>query len=147
MPSFAGVPFFTEEKAALPDPETPKARRKGTVTVMKLLLRLSREAIRYKYLYVVAIFSTFCLTLINLIAPRVLSRMTGIVSGGVDRDGLKDIGVLTVVLVFSGSCSAFSATIWRTRRPGIWWAICARRPTTSWSTCISGIFTTSRPAI
>ncbi|MBR5742779.1 MAG: ABC transporter ATP-binding protein, partial [Clostridia bacterium] len=66
---------------------------------MKLLLRLSREAIRYKYLYVVAIFSTFCLTLINLIAPRVLSRMTGIVSGGVDRDGLKTIGILTAILV------------------------------------------------
>ncbi|MBR0143617.1 MAG: ABC transporter ATP-binding protein [Clostridia bacterium] len=66
---------------------------------MKLLLRLSREAIRYKHLYIIAILSTFCLTLINLIAPRVLSRMTGIVSGGVDRDALQDIGVLTLILV------------------------------------------------
>ena len=66
---------------------------------MKLLLRLSREAIRYKYLYVIAILSTFCLTVINLAAPRVLSRMTGIVSAGVGRDALRDIAVLTAILV------------------------------------------------
>ena len=66
---------------------------------MKLLLRLSREAIRYKKLYVIAILSTFCLTVVNLAAPRVLSRMTGIVSDGVTEDGLKTIWVLTAALV------------------------------------------------
>ncbi|MBR2264581.1 MAG: ABC transporter ATP-binding protein, partial [Firmicutes bacterium] len=66
---------------------------------MKLLLRLSREAIRYKKLYVIAILSTFCLTVVNLAAPRVLSRMTGIVSNGVTKDGLKTIWVLTAALV------------------------------------------------
>ena len=66
---------------------------------MKLLLRLSREAIRYKNLYIVAILSTLCLTLVNLAAPRVLSRMTGIVSSGVDEAGLRQIAVLTAVLV------------------------------------------------
>ncbi len=66
---------------------------------MKLLLRLSREAIRYKKLYVIAILSTFCLTVVNLAAPRVLSRMTGIVSNGVTEDGLKTIWVLTAALV------------------------------------------------
>ncbi len=35
---------------------------------MKMLLRLSREAIRYKALYVIAILSTFALTAVNLAA-------------------------------------------------------------------------------
>ncbi len=66
---------------------------------MKLLLRLSKEAIRYKNLYIVAILSTLCLTVVNLAAPRVLSRMTGIVSGGVDASGMQTIGLLTMILV------------------------------------------------
>ena len=51
---------------------------------MKMLWRLSREAIRYKTLYVIAILSTLALTGINLAAPKVLSAMTGIVERGVD---------------------------------------------------------------
>ncbi len=66
---------------------------------MKLLWRLSREAGRYKKLYVAAILSTLCLTLINLAAPRALSAMTGIVSRGVDEASLRQIGVLTGILV------------------------------------------------
>ena len=66
---------------------------------MKLLWKLSREAIRYKGLYFFAIFATLGLTLVNLAAPRVLSRMTGIVSEGVSQDGLRTIGVLVVILV------------------------------------------------
>ena len=66
---------------------------------MKLLWRLSHEAIRYKKLYIVAILSTFCLTLVNLAAPRLLSRMTGIVSNGVTESGLKTIWLLTAALV------------------------------------------------
>ena len=66
---------------------------------MKLLLKLSREAIRYKKLYIVAILSTLCLTVVNLAAPRVLSRMTGIVSGGVTESGLSTILQLTLILI------------------------------------------------
>ncbi len=66
---------------------------------MKLLWRLSREAIRYKTLYMIAILSTLLLTVVNLTAPKVLSAMTGIVEGGVDEAGLKRIGWLTIVLV------------------------------------------------
>ncbi len=66
---------------------------------MKLLFRLSREAIRYKNLYIVAIFSTFGLTLVNLAAPKALSAMTGIVEKGVTRDSLPLIGYLTLALV------------------------------------------------
>ncbi len=66
---------------------------------MKLLFRLSKEAIRYKSLYIIAILSTFMLTVINLAAPRALSAMTGIVSDGVDEEGMNRILKLTVVLI------------------------------------------------
>ena len=66
---------------------------------MKLLWRLSREAIRYKTLYVFAILSTLCLTLVNLAAPRALSAMTGIVSRGMEDSSMVLIGRLTVALI------------------------------------------------
>ncbi len=66
---------------------------------MKLLLRLSREAVRYKKLYVIAILSTLCLTGVNLAAPKVLSAMTGIVEKGVTPAGMQEILMLTAVLV------------------------------------------------
>ena len=56
---------------------------------MKILLRLSRDAIRYKTLYVIAILSTLCLTGVNLAAPRALSAMTGVVERGVDEAGMR----------------------------------------------------------
>lgn len=66
---------------------------------MKLLLRLSKEAVRYRLLYVIAIFSNLMLTVINLAAPKALSEMTGIVSNGVDENGMKRIWILTAVLI------------------------------------------------
>ena len=66
---------------------------------MKILLKLSKEAIRYRGLYVIAILSTFMLTVINLAAPKVLSAMTGIVSEGIDKAGMNRIMHLTVILV------------------------------------------------
>jgi len=65
---------------------------------MKLLLKLSREAIRYRGLYVIAILATLGLTAVNLAAPRVLSAMTGVVERGVDEQGLARIGQLTAAL-------------------------------------------------
>ncbi len=65
---------------------------------MKLLLKLSREAVRYKGLYVAAILATLCLTIVNLAAPRVLSAMTGIVSRGVDASAFKAIIRLALIL-------------------------------------------------
>lgn len=58
---------------------------------MKMLWRLSREAIRYRSLYVIAILSTLLLTAVNLAAPKVLSSMTGIVERGVDEEGIRRI--------------------------------------------------------
>jgi ATP-binding cassette subfamily B protein len=71
--------------------------RRGNL--MKMLWRLSREAIRYRTLYIIAILSTLSLTAVNLAAPKVLSRMTGIVSDGVTEAGMKTILVLTAILV------------------------------------------------
>ncbi len=66
---------------------------------MNLLLRLSKEAVRYKKLYVIAILSTLCLTGVNLAAPKVLSSMTGIVEKGVDAQGMQTIFKLTGILI------------------------------------------------
>jgi ATP-binding cassette subfamily B protein len=53
--------------------------------MIKTLWRLSREAIRYRMLYIIAILSTLALTAVNLAAPKLLSAMTGIVEAGVDQ--------------------------------------------------------------
>ena len=49
---------------------------------MKMLWKLTREAARYKLLYVTAILATLGLTVVNLAAPRVLSSLTGVVETG-----------------------------------------------------------------
>ena len=67
--------------------------------MIKTLWRLSREAIRYRKLYFVAILSTLALTAVNLTAPKLLSAMTGIVESGVNEEGLHTIGLLTAALV------------------------------------------------
>ena len=72
--------------------------RKET-TAMKMLWKLSREAIRYRGLYILAILATLSLTFVNLAAPKVLSAMTGIVQAGVDEKGMDQILRLTAILV------------------------------------------------
>lgn len=66
---------------------------------MKLLWRLGKEAIKYKTLYVIAIISTFALTVVNLAAPKILSSITAIVEVGMAEDSLKKISVLTGILI------------------------------------------------
>ena len=66
---------------------------------MKLLWKLSKEASRYRGLYVIAILATLSLTIINLAAPKVLSSMTAIVEQGVTEEGLSRIGQLTLILL------------------------------------------------
>ena len=67
--------------------------------MFRTLLRLSREAVRYRMLYFVAVLSTLALTVVNLAAPKILSAMTGIVETGVSVSGLHRIGVFTVILI------------------------------------------------
>ena len=46
---------------------------------MKLLLKMSKSAGKYKVIYIIAILSTLVLTAISLAAPRLLSQMTAVV--------------------------------------------------------------------
>ena len=66
---------------------------------MKTLWKLTKEAARYKGLYIIAIFSTLSLTAINLAAPKVLSAMTGIVGKGVNDATLATIKRLALILL------------------------------------------------
>ena len=66
---------------------------------MKTLWKLTKEAARYKVLYVVAILSTLALTFVNLTAPKVLSAMTGVVERGVDDAALSTIMKLALALL------------------------------------------------
>ena len=67
---------------------------------MKTILKLSREAARYKSYYVGAIFATLCLTLINLTAPRILSKATGIIGSGItaNRDSINKYAFILLFL-------------------------------------------------
>lgn len=66
---------------------------------MKMLWKLTKEATRYKGLYVLAILSTLSLTIVNLTAPKVLSTMTGVVEQGVDDAALSLIMKLALLLL------------------------------------------------
>ena len=66
---------------------------------MKMLWKLTKEAARYKGLYVLAILSTLGLTIVNLSAPKVLSAMTGVVEKGVDDAALDIIMGLALTLL------------------------------------------------
>ena len=72
---------------------------KGEETQMKMLWKLTKEAARYKGLYVLAILSTLGLTIVNLAAPKVLSTMTGVVEKGVDDKALHVIIQLALLLL------------------------------------------------
>lgn len=66
---------------------------------MKMLWKLTKEAARYKGLYILAILSTLGLTIVNLSAPKVLSSMTGVVEKGVDDAALNVIMKLALILL------------------------------------------------
>ncbi|MBQ7050746.1 MAG: ABC transporter ATP-binding protein [Firmicutes bacterium] len=66
---------------------------------MKMLWKLTKEAARYKGLYVFAILSTLGLTVLNLTAPKLLSAMTGVVEKGVDDASLDTIMLLAIALL------------------------------------------------
>lgn len=58
---------------------------------MKTILKLTKEAARYKGFYFGAIIATLCLTAVNLAAQRVLSTSTGLISDGVTDEDVKRI--------------------------------------------------------
>lgn len=66
---------------------------------MKTILKLTKEAARYKGFYFGAIMATLLLTGVNLAAPKVLSSATGIISDGVTGEDAKNIMILAAVLL------------------------------------------------
>jgi len=66
---------------------------------MKLLLRVAVIAKKYRWLLVVGAASTLMLSVINLIAPRLLSILTGIIKDGVTDAELVNIFWLALILL------------------------------------------------
>jgi len=66
---------------------------------LKILWRIGKEARKYKGLYVVAVLSTFALTLINLTAPKILSSMTALIERGASAADLHTLGMWALILV------------------------------------------------
>lgn len=66
---------------------------------MKLLWRLGKEAIKYKTLYIIAILSTFALTIINLAAPKYLADLTALIQKGQTEDWSNQLLRLTLTLI------------------------------------------------
>jgi ABC-type multidrug transport system fused ATPase/permease subunit len=53
---------------------------------MKTLWRIAKEAVRYKGWLLLAMFGTLSLTAVNLIAPRIMASMTGLVAAGMTEE-------------------------------------------------------------
>ena len=66
---------------------------------MNLLLRVAREARKYQNLLAIAVVSTLMLTVVNLMAPRIMSTMTGMVSRGLDASDMERITSLALTLL------------------------------------------------
>jgi len=66
---------------------------------MKVLVRIAKEAKRYKGHLIAVIISTLALTGINLIAPKLMSEMANLVAAGLDEEALNQIIIIAVVLL------------------------------------------------
>jgi ABC-type multidrug transport system fused ATPase/permease subunit len=89
---------------------------------MKKLIRIAKEAVRYKGWLSLAIFGTLAVTAVNLIAPRIMASMTGLVAEGITQESLVTIlwmagtllGIFLIRILFrflSSYCSHRAA--WR----------------------------------
>ena len=65
---------------------------------MKVLWRITKEAKKYRLLYFAAISGTLLMTLVNLVAPKLMSNMVSIVSDGVEKSELNMIFLLAAAL-------------------------------------------------
>jgi len=68
-------------------------------TQMKVLLRIAKEAKKYRVMLIIAMLSTLSVTAVNLTAPMLLRNMIGIVSGGITEQGLGEIGTIALMLL------------------------------------------------
>jgi ABC-type multidrug transport system fused ATPase/permease subunit len=69
---------------------------------MEILWRIAKEAVRYKGWLLLAIFGTLSLTAVNLIVPRIMASMTGIVAAG-----MKDEDLITILFMAGGLLALF----------------------------------------
>jgi ABC-type multidrug transport system fused ATPase/permease subunit len=58
---------------------------------MNTLWRIAKEAVRYRSWLLLSIFGTLSLTAVNLIAPRIMASMTGIVAAGVTSESFATV--------------------------------------------------------
>jgi len=65
---------------------------------MKILWRIAKEAVRYRLWFTLAIFGTLSLTTVNLIAPRIMASMTGIVAAGMTSESLTTVFRMAALL-------------------------------------------------
>ncbi|MCL2006947.1 MAG: ABC transporter ATP-binding protein/permease [Treponema sp.] len=66
---------------------------------MKILLRIAKEAVRYRYWLILAIIGTFSLTAVNLTAPRIMATMTGLVAAGMNEESLRTVIRMAIMLL------------------------------------------------
>ena len=66
---------------------------------MKTLWRLAKEAVRYRFWLLLAMFGTLSMTAVNLVAPRIMASMAGIVAAGVTRESLTTIFRIAGILL------------------------------------------------
>ncbi|MCL2235276.1 MAG: ABC transporter ATP-binding protein/permease [Defluviitaleaceae bacterium] len=66
---------------------------------MKILLRIAKEAKKYRVLLIIAMFSTLSVTGLNLAAPMLLRDMIAIVSDGITENGLGRVGTIALMLL------------------------------------------------
>ena len=66
---------------------------------MKLLLRVAKEAAKYKGLLIMAVISTLLLTIVNLTAPRIMSIVTNLIANGLQEEDLRQIAIYAVILM------------------------------------------------
>lgn len=69
------------------------------IRYMKMILKLTKEAARYKGYYFGAIMAMLCLTLVNLTAPKILSSATAMISDGIKSEDLSVIIRLAIALL------------------------------------------------
>jgi len=66
---------------------------------MHTLWRIAKEAVRYKWWLLLSIFGTLSLTTVNLIAPRIMASMTGLVAEGMTREKLTTVFWMAGILL------------------------------------------------
>ena len=66
---------------------------------MKTLWRIAKEAKKYRGLLIAAALSTLVLTGLGLLAPRMLSNITGLVASGVTEESLKKVMYISAGLL------------------------------------------------